>query len=396
MNRKNRDLETETIGFVNQFKGGLSITKQAFSRARLNFRAEVFKDINDFHLKQIYETEPDLKLFNNRFLIAIDGTDVPIPTTEENLLIFGNATVKREGEDARDCAMASASMAYDVLNRFILDSDISKYKLDEREYAMRHMSHIKKNFPIESKKLYIMDRGYPSLESIINLMENGDEFVIRLSKVTFKREQLSMETDDEFKDVIIDRSRINAYKGTELGEKLKQTGYFRLRFTKVKLNDDTYEYLLSNLDTEEFTAEDIKKIYGLRWRIETAYNCLKNKMHLSNFSGTKPDVIKQDFYATIFLFNLISDLEQQQFEDDEIPYDDLIYKVNDNRAIGILKERLVDLIMEENGSKRMKIYRSIVESIQHRLVKIKEGRHYKRYNTKGNKRESSNCYKYTY
>lgn len=389
-------METELIDFCDQLKGGLSITKQAFSQARLNFRAEVFKDINDFHIKQIYDMEPELKLFNGRYLIAIDGTDVPIPTTKENIITFGNASVQHAGEDVRACAMASASTAYDVLNRFILDSDITKYKSDERTYAMRHINHIATILPDESKKLYVMDRGYPSLEIIIHLIEMGAEFAIRLPKTIFKREQQSMKENDEIKDVIIDNSRINPYRGTPFAEKLSNIGSLRLRFTRIKLQADTYEYILSNLTTGEFTNEDIKKLYGLRWRIEVLYNLLKNKMFLSDFSGTKPDVIKQDFYATIFLFNLISDLEQQQFEDEEIPYDDLIYKVNDNRAIGTIKRRLIELIMEEKGAERVRIYKSIVRKIQSSLVKIKEGRHCKRYCTKGNKRESSNNYKRSY
>ena len=109
LNRKNRDLETEVIDFCEQYKGGVSITKQAFSQARLNFRAEVFKDINDFHIKQIYDVEPELKDFKGRYVIAIDGTDVPIPTTKENIIKFGNASVKHAGEEVRACAMASAA-----------------------------------------------------------------------------------------------------------------------------------------------------------------------------------------------------------------------------------------------------------------------------------------------
>ena len=396
LNRKNRDLETEVIDFCEQYKGGISITKQAFSQARLNFRAEVFKDINDFHIKQIYDVEPELKDFKGRYVIGIDGSDVPIPTTKENIIKFGNASVKHAGEEVRTCAMASASVAYDVLNRLILDSDIAQYKLDERKYAIRHIDHIKRILPSESKQLYVMDRGYPSMELIIHLLETRSEFVIRLPKITFKREQLAMETEDEIIDVSIDKSRINPYKGTAFAEKLTQIGRLKLRFTKIKLSDNTDECLISNLDQSDFTADDIKKIYGLRWRIEGLYNILKNKMFLSNFSGTKPDIIKQDFYATIFLFDLISDLEQQQFEDDEIPYDDLIYKVKDNRAIGTMKRKLIELIMAESGSERGRIYKTIVKKIQSRLVKIKEGRHYQRYSGNPDKRESSNNYKKTY
>lgn len=72
-----------------------------------------------------------------------------------------------------------------------------------RTYVMRHINHIVTILPDESKKLYVMDRGYPSLEIIIHLIEMGVEFAIRLSKTTFKREQQSMKENDETKDVII-------------------------------------------------------------------------------------------------------------------------------------------------------------------------------------------------
>ena len=88
----------------------------------------------------------------------------------------------------------------------------------------------------------------------------------------------------------------------------------------------------------------------------------------------------------------MSDCEQQQFEDKIIPYNDLMYKPNDNMAIGILKRRLIELIMEEDSHKRSGIFLEVVKEIQSNLIKIDENRSYIRAQVK-RMRESKNGYK---
>jgi len=48
------------------------------------------------------------------------------------------------------------------------------------------------------------------------------------------------------------------------------------------------EYLATNLPMEEFNTSEIVYLYRLRWEIETAYDVLKNKFFIENFTGTKP------------------------------------------------------------------------------------------------------------
>lgn len=44
-----------------------------FQKAGLNFRAEAFKDINDFYLTNLYSTEPEIKRFYGRpSVISLD------------------------------------------------------------------------------------------------------------------------------------------------------------------------------------------------------------------------------------------------------------------------------------------------------------------------------------
>ena len=46
----------------------------------------------------------------------------------------------------------------------------------------------------------------------------------------------------------------------------------------------------------------------MRWGIETAYETLKNRLQLENFTGTKPILLLQDIYSTIYLSNLVEDI----------------------------------------------------------------------------------------
>lgn len=52
-------------------------------------------------------------------------------------------------------------------------------------------------------------------------------------------------------------------------------------------------------------------VYFKRWGIETRFDDLKNKWEVENFSGEKPLLLEQDFYATLLVSNIASVLEQE-------------------------------------------------------------------------------------
>lgn len=42
--------------------------------------------------------------------------------------------------------------------------------------------------------------------------------------------------------------------------------------------------------------------------IETAYETLKDRLQMENFTGTKPVLLLQDIYSTIYISNLAEDI----------------------------------------------------------------------------------------
>ena len=55
---------------------------------------------------------------------------------------------------------------------------------------------------------------------------------------------------------------------------------------------------------------------SLRWRIETAYQTLKDRLQIDNFTDTKPILPEQDIYSTIYVSSIAEDIardvEQEQ------------------------------------------------------------------------------------
>lgn len=164
---------------------------------------------------------------------------------------------------------------------------------------------------------------------------------------------------------------------------------------RIELAEGVQQVLLTNLPDDTFPLEDLKTLYHLRWDIETVYNTLKSKMQLENFSGKLPQIIEQDFFVTIYLYNLISDIQQQSMLDAEKKKTKHEMKPNENMAIGIVKDNLVRMALEEDGNKRAEIFSGIIEKIKRYRVPIRPERNYKR-TTAVRKTKYSQYYKSSY
>lgn len=78
------------------------------------------------------------------------------------------------------------------------------------------------------------------------------------------------------------------------------------RVVRFPLDSGTEEILVTNLTEEEFDISEFKSLYFKRWGIETEYNDVKNKIEIENFTGSSKIAIEQDFYASIYLSNMVS------------------------------------------------------------------------------------------
>ena len=206
--------------------------------------------------------------------------------------------------------------------------------------------------------------------------------------------------EDKVIDITFDSVSTNEYrKDRKFRTKMMNTTY-RLRFTKIQIgeNEDKSpktELLVSNLPMDEFSTEELKEIYHLRWDIETSYNHLKNRMKMEEFSGYRPELILQDIYADAWIFNIVSLKIMQANIEEPIDQSNEIYTVkrNFNKALGIIKRLLVKALMSEDNDSRKKYTDQIDENIRANITRIKRNRTFER---KGTVNKSKISYRKTY
>lgn len=298
----------------------------------------------------------------------------------ENLERFGTAS--RKGTKPQ--AQIGLGCLYDVLNRFIIESDINRVKFDEMKIAEQQVDRLPETIGVTRPFFVIMDRGYPSIPSFLRMMDKGIKFVVRLKTSDFKSEQQALASDDEDVLIKLTKSRRYHYMGTENEALVMSREGFLIRLITVRLENGNSEVLATNLPRDQFPQEDFREIYHMRWQIETAYETLKDRLQLENFTGTKATLLEQDIYSTIYVSNLaediICDIEEQNQQHLKQDYKHTM-QINRSISIGLLKSDLIYILLESDTEKKTKLMQQLYDEISKNVVPIRPDRHYKR--TKG-------------
>ncbi|MFR1927951.1 MAG: IS4 family transposase [Clostridium paraputrificum] len=321
-----------------------NITKQAFSKARQNISPEAFNELCRLFVEKFYSLKKNLNTWNGFNILAIDGTSLQVPDTEECGEYFGLSS----NQNKTRTAVATASALYDVLNDIIVDARITKYKTSERYIAKQHIEVLVNRIPSKNS-IVIFDRGYPSYDMFDHLNDKGLLFLMRVS-TSFKLVQ-SIDSDDS----------ILEYK---LKGEIK-----KVRVLRIKLSEDVTEVLVTNIYDEKITTIEFKELYFLRWGVESKYKELKSSIKIEEFSGTKPIAIEQDFYTSIYL-SMISGLIKKDADasianankDKSL---NSTYQSNRNFILGQVFKRIIKLLVKS------RLRNKILESILEKSIKIR-------------------------
>lgn len=75
------------------------------------------------------------------------------------------------------------------------------------------------------------------------------------------------------------------------------------RIVRFPISDNSYEVVVTNLDAVEFPSDELKKLYGMRWGIETSFRDLKYTVGMLDFHSKKVMCIHQEIYAHLIMYN---------------------------------------------------------------------------------------------
>lgn len=104
-------------------------------------------------------------------------------------------------------------------------------------------------------------------------------------------------------------------------------------------------------------AEELAGLYYQRWEIEKKYHTLKDKMKFESVTGKPSVYVYQDFWAQVLVYNMVKDIRNSadgetvasgQRNGNKYPM-----HTNENIAIGLFKEAMLKLLLEQEGKKRI-------------------------------------------
>lgn len=240
------------------------------------------------------------------------------------------------------------------------------------------------NHQYPQNSIIVCDRGYEKYNLMASCIEKNQKFIIRVKDIhsngilsTMHFEDIAFDTHitkrmtylqtNETKDNEIYTLLVNASAPFDYLTADQDYYEMNLRAVRFKITDDTYECLLTNLSEDEMTFEEFKEIYHLRWGIETSFRDLKYTVGMLYFHSSSQQLIRQEIYASLILFNfsriIINNTPPDQKE--ECKYH---YKVNFKTAITNIRLYLDGKIDEKELAKRIKKF----------LSPIRPGRKYSR------------------
>lgn len=303
--------------FLESMLGGKqSCTRQAFSKRRKLVKPEafeeLFKESAEYLVTAVRPAKDEMRI------LAIDGTKVNLPTHPELIEAFG--IQKSTG----DLPQALVSMLYDVDNRFALDVQIRPHNGSEREMAL---CHIKRAQELLGDEPYLMiyDRGYPSAE-LLHTMATSNIWYLMRCPTEFVRAM-----DGKLPDQWV----------THKFRSLRQAITFRV--VHQTLSNGNEEILCTNLP-DVYNASVLVELYSKRWRIETGYDFLKNRVQLENLSGITLCAFMQHLYACLLMSNLCGayycDNRSNEVEADSDPERKCDRRLNMATILGAIRDIL--------------------------------------------------------
>jgi len=356
--------------FFEKTNASESLTSQSLFDQRLKLSPKVFVGLNDAYLCEFYTNHADeVQLFNGHVVLAIDGSDIEIPNTRACIEKYGT-----KGNAKGGVARASISACYDVLNHYICDGIVDKSGTPEIAMAMNHIDRAG-NLVSLYDPIYIMDRNYVSLAFMQYFELNNIKFLCRLKANShYMEETAAMTTNDEVIEIAHTKNRRQKSRihRDDLLLAIKSKPCTMVRVVKFPLSSGEIEYLITNI--RDFSYEEITSLYNLRWGIETAFYSLKGKLQIEKFTSSVPLLIEQDYFAGVLTYNIIQSAKSSA----EKSIDQSIYsyemRVNENMAIGFVKNELIRIMIEPDLVKRLCMYDAMVEKIARFKVPIRPNR----------------------
>ena len=288
----------------------------AFIQRRSTILPEAFESL--FH--DFSRSVDENKLYRGLRLLAVDGSDLQIAANPKDPDSYYPGV---NGQRAYNLLHINAM--YDLHRHIYVDALVQKSRKTDESAALTAMVD---RSAIESA-LLLADRGYESYNNLAHIQEKGWNFLIRIKDGTAGiASGLALPATDEFdvpfhlkltnkqsneiKELLKDKNHYRHIKNAIRFDYLPRTSrkydpavFFELHFRIVRfpISDTACETIITNLDASAFPLHDIKRLYAMRWGIETSFRNLKHTLGLLHLHAKKVEFVLQEIFAKLTMYN---------------------------------------------------------------------------------------------
>jgi len=271
------------------------IAEGTLSHARIRLGCEVFRRIFQ---KMVADQEELPKDFHGLTSVAFDGTSATMPDTKENTQCFGTPKGGR-GKGGYPQLRALALLILPL--RLVADIAYAPYQ-GKGTGERRLMSQILERIPYD-QLLYLLDAGLYSFEALLSLQKKSAHHLLAKLSASVKPKRCP---GKELSD------------GSYLASVAKSGVDITVRIIDYQIPGFRPARLITTLLDPAISARELVIHYHRRWDIEIAYDEIKTHQCATLrgqaptlFRSKKPELVEQELYAVLIVYNLVRDLIHQ-------------------------------------------------------------------------------------
>ena len=290
-------------------------TPSAFIQQRNKLKPEALEDLFRAFARRLSERFPE-----ELRVLAADGTDLHVFTDPDDT---GSHYPGANGQKPYNLLHVNA--LYDLLHGIYVDALVQKRNEANEHHALCTMTD---RSPIPAA-LVIADRGYEAYNDMAHIQEKGWFFLIRIKdgngsikgnlilpdSPSFDMDvelHLTRKQSNKTKCLFEDKNRYRFLPSNVTFDYLPArtscrdaAAFYTLRFRIVRfpLSENEYETVLTNLDRDLFPPDELKRLYALRWGVETSFRALKYTVGMTRLHTKKVTNCLQEIFAHLIMYD---------------------------------------------------------------------------------------------
>lgn len=301
-------IKKELLGYFNFSSDTPSAS--AFNQQRDKLLFQAF----EFLFKEFNICFPHTKTYRGYRLLACDGSDLNIFRNPDDPDTYFQSLPSDKGYN-----QLHLNALFDLCEKRYVDAVVQPARKKNESAAMTQMVD---SYAGCRKTIFIADRNYETYNIFAHIQEKGMYYLIRVKDggSCSMVGSFGIPLTDEFdmdKELILTRKQTKEVKAHPEKYKflpkaspmdyidLHKNKFYPLVFRVVRfpISENTHECIITNLPREEFPPDEIKKLYAMRWGIETSFRELKYAIGLSCFHSKKTEYAIQEIFARLVLYN---------------------------------------------------------------------------------------------